>query len=236
VKELVRFDPRAVTALDAARFNDEGIVETLIVSAAADIDSPPDGVSEIVSLTKSPKAGTTDLLVVRAPGLLEGKPPTQLAINDFVVTGQDEVFVVDVDGDDLPDAVVLTRGKNRDKLRVYRNDANGSFLTTPIVLELLPGAAPDAPVAVARVITGVLPNGRPRAELAVVTQSRLLLARVSEDKARLDIRDLTELLGAPLSNRLTGVAAGDFDGDGVQDLAIADSGAIRLLRQQPGLR
>ena len=211
------------------------MVETLIVSTAGDIDSPPDGVAEIVSLARGQQAGTSDLLVIRKPDLTSGKPPKRIGLGAFAVTGGDELALMDLDEDDLPDAVVLTRGRSREKLRIYLNDGQGGFSSIPILLDLA-GADADGPVDFARVITGVSANGKPKSELAVATKNQLLLASVSGDKTALEVRDLTELLGAPLSGRITAVAAGDFDGDGVQDIALADSGSIRLVRQQPRLR
>jgi hypothetical protein len=240
LKELFRFDPKSVRALDDGRFDSEGVIETLIVAAAADVDSPPDGVSEIVTLTRGQKVGTSDLLIVRKPDLEAGKPPKQIPLSDFAVTGgDDELALVDVDADERPDAVVITRGKNREKLRVYLNDDNGGFVTTPIVLDLPKSSsdsARDVPVAFARIITGATENGKPLAELAVVTTRRLVLAKVNATKTAFETRDITDRLGLLQPDGVSSIAAGDFDGDGVQDLAIADSGSIRLLRQQPRLR
>jgi len=45
------------------------------------------------------------------------------------------------------------------------------------------------------------------------------------------VRDVTNLLEGGLTYG-TGLVAGDFDGDGVEDLAVAVDGAIRILRQK----
>jgi len=72
-------------------------------------------------------------------------------------------------------------------------------------------------------------------ELFVVTPKRLYRARLEKSRAPLVVVDETARLGAGLLYG-TDVAAGDFDGDGVEDLAVADSGAIRILLQRPVLR
>jgi hypothetical protein len=72
------------------------------------------------------------------------------------------------------------------------------------------------------------PGGRPKRELAVASQRRLLLFALRADKRGFD---LSQELAAELSS-VTGVVSGDFDGDGVEDLALADGGAIRMFRQR----
>ena len=53
----------------------EGVVESLIVSAAADVDNPPDGVTEVVSLIRSGSGAGAELaerpaiIVVRGPDI-----------------------------------------------------------------------------------------------------------------------------------------------------------------------
>jgi hypothetical protein len=49
------------------------------------------------------------------------------------------------------------------------------------------------------------------------------------------VLDETARFGAAGLINASDVAAGDFDGDGVEDLAVADSGSIRILRQRPRL-
>jgi hypothetical protein len=238
LREVFRFEPTTLRALNDDAF-DQGVVESLVVAASADIDSPPDGISEIVTLTRGQAPDTTDLLIVRKSDLDAKVPSRRVTLPDFAVRGgNDELALLDVNGDERPDAVLITRGTARGKLRVYLNDGAGGFGSTALVVDLpppSPGEAPEVPAGFARVVTGTTPDGKPRAELAVVTSSRLFLAAVKADKSGFEVRDLTELLGTA-SVGITSIAAGDLDGDGVQDIAIADSGTIRVLRQLPRLQ
>ena len=75
-----------------------------------------------------------------------------------------------------------------------------------------------------RVVTGVLaPPGKAEGRLAVATKNCLVLATLSADKTKFDVGEATDLLGTPVSGHITAIASGDFDGDGVQDLAIAET-------------
>lgn len=211
---------------------EEGVNEVTVVTAAADIDVPPDGIDEVVALSRS-QAGTTELRVVRS-GTKFGAP---IALPDVAITGGDPVELVDLDADGRLDLVAIARASSGSRvLFALMNDGAGSFVPAPIVLALpaLPEAS-EEPLAFARVTTGTRPDGRLWTRLGVVTESRLFLVSLGAVASGFEVQDLSARLGTT-TGRMTAIASGDFDGDGVADLCVADSGALRILRQQPRLR
>ncbi len=243
LREGFRFVDERLKGINEVSFTN-GLVDPWLLTAAADLDSPPDGIAEFVALVRgSDNNRTSWLLVTRKSDLEAKKAPAPLAIDDVKVSGSnDDLQLLDVDTDGLPDAIVLTRSSKPPKLRVYLNDGKGSFAVSPILVELPgkgggdAGASRDAPLAFARLITGADADGKKsQPELAVISQRGLFLAKLKADRSGFETRDLGDRLGAR-SNDLTSVATGDFDGDGVQDIAVAESGSIRLVRQIPRLR
>jgi hypothetical protein len=80
-----------------------------------------------------------------------------------------------------------------------------------------------------RAFTSYRPSASERLRIAVATLSRVRFFD-SQGPARSFVEarvDLELALQFP-----TGIAAGDLDGDGVFDLAIADAGSIRLLHAE----
>jgi hypothetical protein len=71
---------------------------------------------------------------------------------------------------------------------------------------------------------------QPKNQLVVATSRQIAVATLEGGSFRFDTS-----IGAGLGTlrAVTGLDAADVDGDGVQDLAIAQSGAIRILRQRP---
>jgi len=125
---------------------------------------------------------------------------------------------LDVDQDGSLDVVVLASNVARDDgtLRVLFNDGAGGLSLDASVPVPLDSGAP-------RAFAWLPPSVDRSPTLAVVTESELALVPWSG-------RDF----GAPVPlltlERGTGVAAGDFDGDRVVDLAVADAGDVRLLK------
>jgi hypothetical protein len=195
--------------------DETGVARLVLALAGADLDE--NGQDEVVGLVAANQGadcalvwGSTDgqaLTFAVAGTLLLGEPCEHPA-----------VLPVDVDRDGHLDLVVLTSSRAGDSgaLYVFYNDGSAGFSAanqTAVPLESGPPRAFTVlPRSIARPLT-----------LAVVTDTTLeLVAAVGRD------------FGTPETllalERGTGVTTGDFDGDGVLDLAVADAGDVRLLK------
>lgn len=231
------------TAVEVASFPDQ--VEAvdpdtqgfLLPTASGDLDG--DGLLDVVTLTRT-ASGATALHVAR---LRQDAPQvTPVEIGTGVRLGTSSTLgLVDLDGDGALDvgAILLTpasaEAPSAPRLLFFANDGKGTISPTPIPVDIPPRQAPggraDAgPVGFAMITTGRAgEDGRARRELAVVTQRRVLLFSYGK-RDGVAAFTLSRELPSPLQGA-TGVVAGDLDGDGVEDLAIADGGALRVLRQ-----
>lgn len=229
--ETFKLDP-LLAGLDVAKL-ETGVLEIALVSASTDVDNPPNGVDEIVTLTRA-VGGQSSIFVVR-PAQIATAPPLAIPVPGIAVSDRDQLVLRDLTGDGLPDIVHLARTPGQEKLRVHVNDGRAGFDPNAIELVLPNEAALGAPTGFAPVITGVESDGKPRVDLAVASAKGLAFAMLPRGARVFTVRDATSLLGAGHNGSLTSMSAGDFDGDGVADLAIADSGAIRILRQRARL-
>jgi len=145
---------------------------------------------------------------------------------------------VDLDGDGLLDAVGSFGVAPDTQVYVFLNQGKGTFAPTGIKLTF-PADDPMAvgigsPVAFAPINLRGAPATGGSAQtkgLAVLTEHSVVLVTLRPDKQGFDATNLASLLGKEFGNA-TGIAAGDFNGDGVDDIAIAD-GSIRILLQTP---
>jgi hypothetical protein len=157
-----------------------------------------------------------------------GSPPTMNAGSvipfDVDVSPEGQLEFRDVDLDGAQDAVLLT-GANigMRSLYVAWNDGKGHF---SLDQALHVNSGNDTPEGFAFVSADT--SGVPR--IAYVTRHSLILATVDTKGRAISAR--TTLLATVSA---TGVAAGDVDGDGVQDLAVADEGNVTILRDIPVL-
>jgi hypothetical protein len=130
---------------------------------------------------------------------------------------------MDLDGDDAEDVVVLSGQPGpRLRLRVLWND--GGRFDLDRAEELL--ARGESPQSFA--LFPASPTDRPR--IAVVTETRVRWIEVTGAS-----RGLREGGIPPETSELvqgTGVTAADFDGDRITDLAVADSGLIRIFQAE----
>jgi len=180
-----------------------------------------------VFVTAAPNASATTAAFL--PGQAsQGNPPSMNAGMvipfDVDVSPEGQLEFTDVDLDGFEDAVLLTGADiGARALYVAWNDGKGNFAMGQ-ALQVNTGS--DTPEGFAFVIADT--SGVPR--IAYVTRHSLILATV-DTKGR-SIATRTTLLTTVSA---TGVAAGDVDGDGVQDLAVADEGNVTIMRDIPVL-
>lgn len=204
-------------------------------AVAGDLDKAGTSPKHEIVLIRRSRTGQATLFIYRGEGLPKPYPLSGVDIN--VSTALD---LVDVDGDGLLDLVVYTGSEAARQTFIGYNDGAGAFS-----LPLTPLAVPDDPAhpgeqarSVALVTVGAATatgQGAKRRELAVLTGSRLLLMRPLPGRT-FETRDITAASGLAGMAEATGLAVGDFDGDGVEDVAIAEGGSVRILRQIPRLR
>jgi hypothetical protein len=209
------------TALAAAPIDTSLVVQARL----ADIDG--DGISELVAVTPNGQ-GSTVLRVFRSATASQ----QQFIVPDRRLTPNGRSELVDADGDGKIDIVtILVDGKGVLGLNVFYGDGAGGF-AVPGDVVALPASEDPRDVNALGFAFFTAEKGRP--ELAIVTPARLFRARIG-GRGAFELVDETARFGLGGLANASDVASGDFDGDGVEDLAVADSGAIRILRQRPRL-
>lgn len=208
-----------------------------IASTTRDLDNVGDGLAEIVAMTNSPNGQDAVLLVVR-PGRM--RPNDAKVLPGLHVGASAQLDAIDLDGDGFRDAVGFFGASPDGQVVAFLNDGKGAFVLPGIPLTIpppAPGASSEGkPVAFAGIaLRGASPLSSAHKQtngLAVLTDGSVVLATLRPDKQGFDVKSLRSLLGTKDATGATGIAAGDFNGDGVEDIAIAD-GSIRILLQQP---
>lgn len=204
--------------------NSQGEAHLAILLAAGDIDESP--LPEVVAAAPFGAAEATSAIVV---GKAAGGTPASVAVGP-PITGAERVSptgqleFADIDGDGRLDAVLLTGGAGAHKLFVAWNEGGGKFDPKAAVLQVDDGGEPAQGFALVATNAGGLRR------VAYVTRKAVVLAKIDGASRSVVARDT---IGAVTS--ATGIAAGDVDGDGVQDLAVADDGNVIVLRGAPVL-
>lgn len=216
---------------DLAGFDPTGAGSTILFearTAVGDIDTPKDGKADVVVFQRLAEKNALALFIARPDS---SSAPVE--IPGERVRRDAPFTLADIDADGNLDAVILLGERDAQKVVVFFNDAKGGFVVPGVTV---PTAEGESTAGFAHVLTtGASFDGKRKAkrELAVVTNKRIVFAAPDpSDRSRLVTRDVVPEGGAPLVGP-TAIAQGDFDGDGVDDLAIADSGALRILRQLP---
>jgi hypothetical protein len=211
----------------------------LVQMAAGDLDG--DKNAEVVSLAPDGTGqGALMFIVHLGPGA--PAPPTPRPIPDRVVAGGVRSQLIDVDGDGNDDLVAVLKDTKTTLLQVnvFYGDGKGNLAIPPVAISVpLPaGAAKDeyGALGFTQITTGggaVGATGGRRRELMIVTPRHLFRAFVRGDRG-VDVTDATAAFGDIRYG--SAVVAGDFDGDGVEDIAVADEGSIRISRQTARLK
>lgn len=197
-------------------------VRVRVQAAAASADFDRDGRDEAVWAMPADEDQSCGLVftALRSDGSLGVSAGGTIFVDHPCAAPQ--IATVDADSDGAPDVVLLTGGSDNGErqILVLWNDGQGGFSAsratrvnaageTPRQFTVLP-PSPHLPLSIAY----VTPNG---ARLATITAVPRLFGPSHTI--------------APLNDG-TGIVAGDVDGDGVIDLALAAAGNVRVLRAE----
>lgn len=216
---LVGDDLTKIAGLDQEAFA-LGRRQLQLITASGDIDVPPDGTDELVNMAPAPlQPDVVNVVIVHTQAASSGDNLTQ--IQNARVDEGDPIEVFDLDGDGYKDIVYIITVGGKRALSVLLGDKKGGFNTTPITTA---GSAIEDAIGFAMIDTG---DGT---QAAVVTSRQLWLVRLANE--HFSYTNASSVLG-PTADGITAVTSGDFNGDGVPDLAIAQSGGIRVILQKP---
>lgn len=200
-----------------------------LVAAAGDLDG--DGLDESLWAMPANDGAACGILVVGLRGgaadlTVPGATPPSLDMRPAVVIDEPcpnpQLMVVDVDGDRRPEVVLLTgkTGAAARNLIVLWNDGQGGIDAGHA--EILNRLADSPQQFTVRPAVGQRPFA-----LAYVTPEMVLMREaMAGAKGFYDVLDVAHVTNG------SGLAAADFNGDGVMDLAVASSGILRVLRAE----
>lgn len=214
---------------------DRATDQFLVQMVAGDLDG--DARAEIVAVSPQEDGTGAEVRVIR-PGPQAALPASAL-IPGRSAPGGMRAQIFDVDGDGNADLVTILRDTATKVLavNVLFGDGKGHLgtATTVVALPVSTGGDDNAALGFTPITTGggaVGTVGGRRQELAIVTPRHVFRAFMRPDRS-VEVHEATSIFGAISYG--SAIVAGDFDGDGVEDLAIADQGSIRIARQKARL-
>lgn len=219
--DMLGLPPRGVIEVARAGVNDQGLQAwTDLTASATDalFQYMPDGPSHLD----------------RMPAVLGMDPKGDIQFRYAMYDGQ--VAVVDVDRDELKDVVVLAASLDWDadatlmgawtQVRVYRNLGSGMLdLANPIAV-----AAPDGLDPTAFAFLNI--DDDAALEMAIATESAIWVGDLDLGNAAQGTASLADAKSLQIAGGYR-LASGDFNGDGVTDLCVSDTGRVRLLLAKP---
>jgi len=134
-------------------------------------------------------------------------------------------LVVDLDADKHADVVALapTAGKTKGALVVFHGEGKPQLGKPDVV-----PATPDGP---ATAFAPIQTDRDPAVELALLAGSSVYIADLGSDgHYHVRAKPVAQLAGAAV------ITAGDFDGDGIEDLALANASTVAVFWGVPGIR
>jgi hypothetical protein len=141
---------------------------------------------------------------------------------DAPCAGDTQISVVDLDGDGARDVVLLLGVKESGYgLVTLWGDGSGKLDASAFASLVPESEEPNA-------YTLLGGGSRDSTSIVYTTPGAVRRLRARENERR--IFDDAGVIATVLSG--TGVVAADVDGDGVKDLAVADNGAVRILRAE----
>jgi hypothetical protein len=230
--------PRSLTALPSFVAVDKATDSFLVQMAAGDLDG--DRSAEVVTLAPN-ETGDAALMFIVHLGPSATALPMPRVVPERTLPGGVRSQLLDVDGDGFDDLVAVLRDTKTKLLQVnvFFGDGKGELAIAPMAVTLPTPAGANADeygaLGFAQITTAggaVGTTGGRRREVAIVTPKHLFRAVVGADRS-FTVTDATSSFVQISDGRA--VVAGDFDGDGVEDLAIADQGSIRIARQKARL-
>jgi hypothetical protein len=206
--------------------------------ATGDIDG--DGIDELVvaapvGVANASRGGLFVSRVKSVEGSVLLQPPADNGVPlPFLVSQEGQLAVEDVDGDGAADIVFLSGVLNNKgvsvarKLMVYWNQ--GGAFDSANVLTL--SEDKDSPEGFAF----LRDRAAGQRSLAYASGGAIVVAHIAS--RAVESRSVAYQSSAASSNvaPLTGVASGDFNGDGVEDLAVAELSNLVILRGEPVLK
>lgn len=157
------------------------------------------------------------------------------------LTADASLRLVDVDGDGKTDIVAaVSKDPSTRRLYVFFGDGAGK-VSAPIAIVPPPSSEAEKKGSENLVIGFAKAWSKPGdpPAIAIAMRNRLVIMRAKPDRTFELASELTALANQDATGRNawlqrgSDLVAGDFDGDGVEDLAIANSGTFRILRQLP---